>query len=76
MLDAGESRIGARHDFCSGWRTGGVGKAMGKHHSVFCQLVDMWCPDTMAAIGVECFNPEIISKNQDNVWSVALQATG
>ena len=76
MLDTGEPWIGTRHDFGSRRRARRVGKTMGKHHSVFYQFVDMWRPDTMAAICVERFDPEVISKNQDNAWSVALQATG
>ena len=49
---------------------------MGKHHSVFCQFVDMWRLDTIATVGIECFNPKIVSEDQDNVRSVAIQTPG
>ena len=56
MLDTGEPRIGTRHDFGSRRRARRIRKAMGKHHSVFCQFVEMWGSDIMATVGIECFD--------------------
>ena len=75
MCDTREARIGARHDFNSRWRACRVGKAMGKQYPVVSQLIKIWCPNTVASIGLERFNSQVVSADQNDVGFIAWQTS-